>query len=152
MSSMRWQKSIRALAAVILLLAFSSCVVLAHDVVSAQRQFQVVDAQQLATNTRDQATTTLSNDVEASLPRLPVDASPALLIIDVQNCFLPGGAIPVSGGNDIIPIINKIRERYYFRAIVRRLFLLFVQPFFLVFYGVERCTKVFFPHFNVCTD
>lgn len=43
----------------------------------------------------------------------------ALLIIDVQNCFLPGGAIPIKDGNSIIPIINSIRNEYYFETIVR---------------------------------
>ena len=36
----------------------------------------------------------------------------ALLIIDVQNCFLPGGGLAVPGGDKIIPIINDIRAKY----------------------------------------
>ena len=36
----------------------------------------------------------------------------ALLIIDVQNCFLPGGGLAVPGGDKIIPIINAIRANY----------------------------------------
>ena len=36
----------------------------------------------------------------------------ALLIIDVQNCFLPGGSLAVPGGDKIIPIINDIRAKY----------------------------------------
>lgn len=51
--------------------------------------------------------------------KIPVTASPAFIVIDVQNCFLPGGAIPVAGGNDIIPVINKIRRSYNWRMIVR---------------------------------
>jgi nicotinamidase/pyrazinamidase len=35
---------------------------------------------------------------------MKVDA--ALLIVDVQNDFCPGGALGVSGGDDIIPLIN----------------------------------------------
>lgn len=34
--------------------------------------------------------------------------SKALLIIDLQNDFCPGGALPVAEGDKIIPIINKI--------------------------------------------
>ncbi|AZV76437.1 bifunctional nicotinamidase/pyrazinamidase [Parasedimentitalea marina] len=30
----------------------------------------------------------------------------ALIIIDVQNDFCPGGALAVSGGDDIVPVIN----------------------------------------------
>ena len=36
----------------------------------------------------------------------------ALLIIDVQNDFLPGGSLAVSNGNLIIPKINKLRKLY----------------------------------------
>jgi len=32
----------------------------------------------------------------------------ALLIIDIQNDFLPGGALAVPGGNEIIPIVNNM--------------------------------------------
>jgi nicotinamidase/pyrazinamidase len=30
----------------------------------------------------------------------------ALLIVDVQNDFCPGGALPVPGGDEIIPVLN----------------------------------------------
>lgn len=32
----------------------------------------------------------------------------ALILVDLQNDFFPGGALPVSKGNEIIPIINKL--------------------------------------------
>lgn len=35
----------------------------------------------------------------------------ALIIVDVQNDFLPGGALPVKDGNQIIPVINKLLSR-----------------------------------------
>lgn len=38
--------------------------------------------------------------------------SKALLIVDVQNDFCPGGALPAPAGNIIIPIINKILDRF----------------------------------------
>ena len=31
-----------------------------------------------------------------------------LLVVDVQNCFLPGGTLAVPDGNEIIPVINKV--------------------------------------------
>lgn len=34
----------------------------------------------------------------------------ALLVIDVQNCFLGTGSLAVKDGEDIIPVINKIRR------------------------------------------
>ncbi|CAG2200182.1 pncA [Mytilus edulis] len=36
----------------------------------------------------------------------------ALLIIDVQNCFLPGGSLAVTEGDQVIPVINNIRSEY----------------------------------------
>ncbi|GFO07246.1 nicotinamidase, partial [Plakobranchus ocellatus] len=36
----------------------------------------------------------------------------ALLIIDVQKCFLPGGSLAVNEGDYVIPIINWMRESY----------------------------------------
>ncbi|MFZ0565404.1 MAG: bifunctional nicotinamidase/pyrazinamidase [Chlamydiales bacterium] len=36
----------------------------------------------------------------------------ALIIIDVQNDFLPGGALPVKEGDQIIPIINELQKSF----------------------------------------
>ena len=36
----------------------------------------------------------------------------ALLLIDVQNDFMPGGALPVAGGTDIIPLLNSLQPRF----------------------------------------
>jgi nicotinamidase/pyrazinamidase len=36
----------------------------------------------------------------------------ALLIIDVQNDFLPGGALAVPKGDEIIPLINKLQNQF----------------------------------------
>ncbi len=36
----------------------------------------------------------------------------ALLIVDVQNDFLPGGSLPVENGDIIIPVINRIQDRF----------------------------------------
>ncbi len=38
----------------------------------------------------------------------------ALLIIDVQHDFLPGGALEVKNGDEIIPVINKLQEEFDF--------------------------------------
>lgn len=34
----------------------------------------------------------------------------ALLIVDVQNDFCPGGALAVTGGDKIIPVLNQIQD------------------------------------------
>jgi nicotinamidase/pyrazinamidase len=38
----------------------------------------------------------------------------ALIIVDVQNDFLPGGALAVPKGDEIIPVINSIQDRFDF--------------------------------------
>lgn len=36
----------------------------------------------------------------------------ALLIVDMQNDFLPGGSLAVPGGDEIIPLINNIQKEF----------------------------------------
>ncbi|PHR87612.1 MAG: nicotinamidase/pyrazinamidase [Leeuwenhoekiella sp.] len=36
----------------------------------------------------------------------------ALLIIDMQNDFMPGGALAVPGGDQIIPLVNKLQDKF----------------------------------------
>lgn len=38
--------------------------------------------------------------------------SQALIVIDVQNDFCPGGALAVPGGNEVVPIINAMIENF----------------------------------------
>src|ERR1700687_255742 len=35
-----------------------------------------------------------------------------LLIVDVQNDFCPGGALAVADGNAVVPVINRLAERF----------------------------------------
>lgn len=35
-----------------------------------------------------------------------------LIIVDLQYDFLPGGALPVSGGDTLIPVINQLQGNY----------------------------------------
>ena len=37
----------------------------------------------------------------------------ALLIVDVQNDFCPGGALPTPYGDRVVPVINKLLDRFY---------------------------------------
>ena len=36
----------------------------------------------------------------------------ALIVVDVQNDFCPGGALAVAGGDDIVPVINAMIPNY----------------------------------------
>ena len=36
----------------------------------------------------------------------------ALILVDVQNDFCPGGALPVPGGDQVVPVINRIQHGF----------------------------------------
>lgn len=36
----------------------------------------------------------------------------ALILVDIQNDFLPGGALPVPHGDEVIPIANQLQRRF----------------------------------------
>lgn len=38
-------------------------------------------------------------------------SSSALIVIDVQNDFCPGGALAVNGGDEIVPLVNRMIEK-----------------------------------------
>ena len=40
------------------------------------------------------------------------DETSALLVIDVQNCFLRGGSLAVKDGEQVVPIINRIAKAF----------------------------------------
>jgi nicotinamidase/pyrazinamidase len=43
---------------------------------------------------------------------MQITDSDALIVVDVQNDFCPGGALAVSGGDEIVPIVNALMERF----------------------------------------
>ena len=36
----------------------------------------------------------------------------ALILIDIQNDFCPGGALEVGEGNEIVEVANKLQEKF----------------------------------------
>ncbi|MEH3085435.1 MAG: bifunctional nicotinamidase/pyrazinamidase [Xylophilus ampelinus] len=53
------------------------------------------------------------------VPVLPLRAAPlrpgprdALIVVDVQNCFVDGGTLPVKGGAEVVPVINRIASAF----------------------------------------
>jgi nicotinamidase/pyrazinamidase len=44
--------------------------------------------------------------------KIKPDAKSALIVTDVQNCFVEGGTLPVKGGTEIVPIINKLAPAF----------------------------------------
>jgi nicotinamidase/pyrazinamidase len=43
---------------------------------------------------------------------MQLQPSDALLVIDVQNDFMPGGALAVAGGDVIVPLINTVAKKF----------------------------------------
>ncbi len=39
-------------------------------------------------------------------------ATDALLVVDVQNGFLPGGNLPVARGDEVVPIVNRLARAF----------------------------------------
>ena len=57
------------------------------------------------------------NDHKTAINQMTDDknmASAALMIIDVQNDFCPGGALPVPEGDKVVPVINSMMDRFNF--------------------------------------
>ena len=44
--------------------------------------------------------------------KLKPAATSALIVVDVQNCFVPGGSLAVNKGDEIIPLINSIAAKF----------------------------------------
>ena len=39
-------------------------------------------------------------------------ADAALIVVDVQNCFVEGGTLPVAKGSEVVPVINRIAAAF----------------------------------------
>ena len=39
-------------------------------------------------------------------------ASDALIVVDVQNCFTPGGSLAVPDGDKVVPVINRLAKSF----------------------------------------
>ena len=43
---------------------------------------------------------------------LPPDQHTALIVVDVQNCFCSGGSLAVPGGEEVVPLVNRIARGF----------------------------------------
>ena len=43
---------------------------------------------------------------------IAVDEKSVLIVVDVQNCFLPGGSLAVEDGDQVVPVINRIAQKF----------------------------------------
>jgi len=44
--------------------------------------------------------------------KLGVGESDVFVVVDVQNCFAPGGSLAVKGGDEIVPLVNRLARRF----------------------------------------
>ena len=44
--------------------------------------------------------------------KITPDARSALIVVDVQNCFVTGGTLPVKDGEAVVPVINKLSAAF----------------------------------------
>jgi nicotinamidase/pyrazinamidase len=54
----------------------------------------------------------ITNRPAAAAASIKIDDASALLVIDVQNCFLPGGSLAVKDGDQVVPVINKLAKGF----------------------------------------
>ncbi len=41
-----------------------------------------------------------------------MNADSVLIVVDVQNGFMPGGGLPVARGNEVVPVINQLAKKF----------------------------------------
>lgn len=58
------------------------------------------------------ATTSLLPKAARAAGKITIDDSSVLLVIDVQNCFLPGGSLAVKDGDKVVPVINRLAKGF----------------------------------------
>jgi len=58
------------------------------------------------------AALSLAGGGASAAPRIPVRESDVLIVVDVQNCFVPGGSLAVKEGDQIVPLINRLAKAF----------------------------------------
>jgi nicotinamidase/pyrazinamidase len=49
--------------------------------------------------------------------KIRLQAGDALILVDVQNDFLPGGSLPVPAGNEIVPVLNRYLTLFHLHGL-----------------------------------
>jgi nicotinamidase/pyrazinamidase len=58
------------------------------------------------------STTAILTSPAFAADKIRPDARSVLIVTDVQNCFVDGGTLPVKGGAEIVPVINKLAPAF----------------------------------------
>jgi nicotinamidase/pyrazinamidase len=56
--------------------------------------------------------TGLARPARAQAMKIKPGPHDVLLVVDVQNCFVPGGTLPVAGGDQVVPLINRLARAF----------------------------------------
>jgi nicotinamidase/pyrazinamidase len=72
----------------------------------------MMDRRQTLTALGGLALTAVASRPLWAAPSIKIDDASALLVIDVQNCFLPGGSLAVKDGDQVVPVINKLAKGF----------------------------------------
>src|SRR5271169_6673419 len=72
----------------------------------------MLDRRQILAGAGTLAVTTIASRSLWAAASIKIDDASALLVIDVQNCFLPGGSLAVKDGDQVIPVINRLAKGF----------------------------------------
>src|ERR1700730_16739958 len=53
-----------------------------------------------------------SSGMARAAEKMAGDEGSVLVVVDVQNCFLPGGSLAVKDGDQVVPVINKLAKGF----------------------------------------
>lgn len=70
------------------------------------------DRRQLLMGLGAMAATGMMPTALAAAGKITADRNSVLLVVDVQNCFLPGGSLAVKDGDKVVPIINALAVKF----------------------------------------
>src|SRR5438046_7530864 len=72
----------------------------------------MLDRRRVVTGLAATAFATSVSDMLWATASIKPDEASALLVIDVQNCFLPGGSLAVKDGEQVVPVINRLSKAF----------------------------------------
>src|SRR5690349_5607130 len=75
-------------------------------------EVRMLDRRQWLAGTATLMASTLASSPLWAADKIKPDAKSALIVVDVQNCFLPGGSLAVKDGEKVIPVINGLAKGF----------------------------------------
>jgi nicotinamidase/pyrazinamidase len=75
-------------------------------------EVRMLDRRQLLAGTTTLMASALAASPLWAADKIKPDAQSVLIVVDVQNCFLPGGSLAVKDGEKIIPLVNQLGKAF----------------------------------------